>query len=100
MAVNPIFRSPFTDLTATLLVHETNKCTPLEMRLMSCYEAYGLDRGADKCRDLAEDFSECCTNFKQVMRVEEMQKERERQYKAGERSKEERYAKTPVLDTY
>lgn len=36
----------------------------------------------------------------QMLRVQAMKEERERQYKAGERSKEERYAKAPRIDAY
>jgi hypothetical protein len=35
-----------------------------------------------------------------MLRIEAMKKERERQYKAGERSKEEHYAKAPRIDAY
>lgn len=36
----------------------------------------------------------------QMLRIQAMKEERERQYKAGERSKEERYAKAPRIDAY
>jgi hypothetical protein len=36
----------------------------------------------------------------QMLRLAAMKKERERQYKAGERSKEDRYAEAPRIDAY
>jgi hypothetical protein len=36
----------------------------------------------------------------QMLRIQAMKKERERQYKAGERGKEEHYAKAPRIDAY
>ena len=36
----------------------------------------------------------------QILRIEAMKKERERQYKAGERSKEDHYAQAPRIDAY
>lgn len=39
-------------------------------------------------------------NMLQKLRVKAMMAERERQFRAGERSKEEHYAKTPTLDAY
>uniref|UniRef100_A0A7R9F154 NADH dehydrogenase [ubiquinone] iron-sulfur protein 5 n=1 Tax=Timema bartmani TaxID=61472 RepID=A0A7R9F154_9NEOP len=100
MSINPILRTPFTDITSTVLVHQKGKCTPLELRMLNCFEAYGIERGKTLCNDILEDFHECCTHKKQLQRTNAMQAERDRQYKAGERSKEDRYAKTPLLDTY
>lgn len=36
------------------------------MRVMNCLEAYGVDRGMTKCKDLIDDFKECSTLKKQV----------------------------------
>jgi NADH:ubiquinone oxidoreductase subunit 3 (subunit A) len=36
----------------------------------------------------------------QILRIRAMKEERERQYKAGERSKEEHYANAPRIDAY
>lgn len=36
----------------------------------------------------------------QILRMKAMKDERERQYKAGERSKEEHYAGAPRIDAY
>nr|CAD7198389.1 unnamed protein product [Timema douglasi] len=96
MSINPILRTPFTDITSTVLVHRKGKCTPLELRMLNCFEAYGIERGKTLCNDILEDFHECCTHKKQLQRTYAMQAERDRQYKAGERSKEDRYAKTPI----
>jgi hypothetical protein len=48
----------------------------------------------------------CCKGFTallsvlQMLRIAAMKEERERQYKAGERSKEEHYANAPRIDAY
>jgi NADH dehydrogenase (ubiquinone) Fe-S protein 5 len=42
------------------------------MRAMNCLEAYGVDRGMKKCKDLIDDFRECSTHKKQVNRLYEM----------------------------
>lgn len=36
------------------------------MRMMNCLEAYGVDRGANKCKDLMDDLQECSSLNKQV----------------------------------
>ncbi|XP_069681988.1 NADH dehydrogenase [ubiquinone] iron-sulfur protein 5 [Periplaneta americana] len=99
--VVPFFRSPFTDLTRDLVNHQLyGRCEEMEMRVMNCLEAYGADRGMKKCKDLIDDFQECSTRKKQMLRVAAMKEERERQYKAGERSKQDRYAEAPRIDAY
>lgn len=39
------------------------------MDMMECLEAYGLDRGKVKCRELVEDFQECVSEGKQYLRM-------------------------------
>jgi hypothetical protein len=36
------------------------------MRVMNCLEAYGVNRGMKKCKDLVDDFQECSLRKKQV----------------------------------
>jgi len=36
------------------------------MRVMNCLEAYGVNRGMKKCKDLVDDFRECSSRRKQV----------------------------------
>ena len=65
--VVPYFRSPFTDLTGSLINHQTyGRCEDFEMRMMNCLEAYGAERGRKKCKDLIDDFHECSSLKKQV----------------------------------
>lgn len=65
----PFFRSPFTDLTGSLVNHQQyDKCGNMEMQMMECMEAYGYERGKLKCKDLIEDFHECYTMRKQILR--------------------------------
>lgn len=65
--VVPFLRTPFTDLTGCLVNHQYyGRCEEMEMRLMNCLEAYGVDRGAKKCKDLMDDLYECSSRKKQV----------------------------------
>lgn len=97
----PAFRTPLTDLTGCIVSHQwDSKCAGFEMRAVDCLEAYGLNRGLEKCQDLLADFKECATREKQSSRYIAMRRERQRQYWMGERSKEERYAPPPRVDTY
>lgn len=68
--VTPFFRSPFTDLTGGLInAQHFHKCGELELRMMECLEAYGLNKGNIKCSDLIDDFHECYTMRKQMNRT-------------------------------
>ena len=72
----------------------------MELKALDCLEAYGLTRGVTKCEDLITDFQECSLRVKEVSRYVAMRSERERQYHAGERTKENRYAPPPKPDSY
>uniref|UniRef100_A0A023FMX2 Putative mitochondrial respiratory chain complex i n=1 Tax=Amblyomma cajennense TaxID=34607 RepID=A0A023FMX2_AMBCJ len=94
-----MFRTPFTDLVSSSVETEGyRKCHKLSMQLALCKEAYGLNRAPEKCKAEDEDFKECMFGFKQRMRVQLMQKERERQFKNGER--EQKYAEPATMDGY
>lgn len=65
----PFIRSPFTDLTAHLVNHQNNgRCADMEMKVMDCMEAYGVDKGTIKCDALIKDFQECTGMEKQLRR--------------------------------
>lgn len=67
--ISPFFRSPITDLTGGLISHQLfGRCAKQEMDMADCLEAYGLDRGFRKCRDIIGDFIECHTLSKQFRR--------------------------------
>uniref|UniRef100_A0A0K8TPV2 Putative ubiquinone oxidoreductase n=1 Tax=Tabanus bromius TaxID=304241 RepID=A0A0K8TPV2_TABBR len=101
MSLGPFFRSPFTDLTGCVINHQQyDKCGELEMDMMDCLEAYGLERGKRKCADLISDFQECVGMKKQLLRFHTMRMERHRQWFKGERSNEEHYAPPPRVDAY
>ncbi|XP_044265015.1 uncharacterized protein LOC123011577 [Tribolium madens] len=101
MSLSPAFKSPFTDLTGALLSHQWGgRCADMELRALDCLEAYGLDKGIKKCETLITDFQECALRTKELARYSAMKAERERQYKAGERTKEDRYAEPPRVDGY
>lgn len=69
MSLGPFFRSPFTDLTASMVnFQQYDKCGPMEMAAIDCLEAYGTIRGNEKCADLLADFKECAIMSKQVAR--------------------------------
>lgn len=69
--VNPVLRSPFTDLTGCLVNHQNHdKCGLIEMNMMDCLEAYGAERGKVKCKDLIDDYKECSLMIKQNLRLQ------------------------------
>lgn len=99
--LSPPLRTPFTDIPGAIISHQWfGACADMEMKTVDCFEAYGLGRGAEKCKDLLEDFRECATRQKQLDRYYAMRNERQRQYKAGERTAENRYAPSPKRDSY
>lgn len=99
--LSPPFRIPLTDLTGCVISHQWDgPCKDFEMRAVDCLEAYGLNRGLQKCKDLVEDFKECHTRTKRNARLNAMRIERQKQYWLGDRSKEERYATPPKPDAY
>lgn len=66
----PLFRTPFTDLTSGMInCQYFDRCGERELAMMECLEAYGVERGKKKCRDLIEDFQECFSLRKQMLRV-------------------------------
>ncbi|XP_018335700.1 NADH dehydrogenase [ubiquinone] iron-sulfur protein 5 [Agrilus planipennis] len=96
MSLSPFLRSPFTDLTPYMFTHQWyGRCANFEMKVINCLEAYGLDKGRIKCKDLISDFQECVGRHKEKARNLEMIRERIRQYKAGERTAENKYQKIP-----
>lgn len=67
--ISPFLRSPVTDITGGLVSHQLlGRCARQEMEMMDCIEAYGLDRGIQKCQSFIEDFKECHTLTKQFKR--------------------------------
>lgn len=70
MSLAPFLRTPLTDLTGAMVNHQHGSaCAPMEMRVMECLEAYGMERGVKnpRCKLLIEDFQECEGKMKQVM---------------------------------
>ncbi|XP_018579298.1 NADH dehydrogenase [ubiquinone] iron-sulfur protein 5 [Anoplophora glabripennis] len=101
MSLSPWLKSPFTDLTGAIVSHQWyGACADMEMKALDCLEAYGLDRGLKKCDPLIRDFTECALKIKQFKRMNAIRWERNRQYWAGERSKEDRWSKSPTHDSY
>ncbi|XP_066143968.1 uncharacterized protein ND-15 [Euwallacea fornicatus] len=97
--LTPYLKSPFTDFTGAVISSQwgDQPCRDMEMKALDCLEAYGIDRGITlkKCETLINDFRECSMKIKQKSRVQAMNAERMRQYKAGERTKENMYSKNP-----
>lgn len=100
--VAPLLRTPFTDMFGITFTAQwvEGLCADLEMQVVDCLDAYGLDRGIKKCDALIQDFKECATRDKQNKRTLAMVIERERQYWTGERTKENRYAVGPKSDSF
>lgn len=62
------FKTPFTDLTGTILTHQYfGRCQGIEMKAINCLEAYGKEKGLEACSDLLSDYEECNRRFKQVI---------------------------------
>lgn len=98
---DPWLKSFATDLTGDLFSTQYfGQCADLEMKLLNCLDAYGLNRGLKKCEDLMVDFKECVYKTKQLDRISAMRNERQRQWKNGERNNENRYAPGPQADSY
>lgn len=69
MPITPYLQTPFTDLTGSLINHQSyDKCGTMEMNMMECLEAYGAERGKKMCKDLIDDYNECFTMHKQMLR--------------------------------
>lgn len=69
MSLYPFLRSPFTDLTGFMFNAQQRPdslCAKIEMRFYDCLEAYGIDKGKEKCMDLAADMRECGLRGKEV----------------------------------
>ena len=63
----PLIRTPFTDVSATLLTSNRSKhCNEIELKLLYCMEAYGNPLGVEKCKALRQDLDECIFKLKQV----------------------------------
>lgn len=81
----PFFRSPFTDLTGGLVnAQHYDKCGPMELKMVECLEAYGIERGKVKCAELLDDYYECFTLRKQQLRTAAMRMERHKQWFKGD----------------
>ncbi|KAL1457042.1 hypothetical protein WDU94_001718 [Cyamophila willieti] len=97
----PAIRTPFTDMFPSSWSHQTfGRCKKFEDRFLQCSEAYGLKLSEQKCKDFVDDLVECNTRDKQAKRIKLMEKERERQIKAGERPKGKEYMEPPELNSY
>lgn len=99
MDFTPPFRIPVMDLTGCLLNFQSNRrCADFELRYFECMEAYGIPRGYKKCSDMFEDYRECHVQSKQRARIGAIKTERQRQYKAGNLSKQ--YSDPPKEDCF
>lgn len=95
----PLLKGPPTDLFHHVRgLQSMKECSQYELKYMECMEAYGYQRGKEKCRLILEDMYECAFKLKRLQRVYLMQGERLRQFKNGEREK--LYEETPPLDLY
>merc|ERR1712121_445802 len=101
--ISPMLRLPMSDafgITFFSMQEMETPCAHFELRWLECVESYGFHRGSKKCGDMLEDVIECKHNTKEFYRYNKMQEERTRQYRAGERTKENRYADPPKMDTF
>lgn len=58
-------------MTGGLVMHSNGegRCAAFEMKMMNCLEAYGEERGAEKCDLIIQDFQECVGMKKQNDRL-------------------------------
>lgn len=97
----PFIKTPFSDLLPAGYSHQTfGRCMKFEDHYLQCVEAYGQRLSETKCKDYKDDLYECNTLSKQIQRVTLMQRERERQIKAGEKPPGKEYLETPELHAY
>ncbi|XP_059472533.1 uncharacterized protein LOC132194943 [Neocloeon triangulifer] len=98
---HPFLRNPVSDITGYMLNAQHTKCAEFEMRMMECFEAYGVERGGKHphCQALAADFKECLTNDKAMRRFEAMWFERQKQYYLEGKLKDKHYAPAPKADS-
>lgn len=95
----PMMKTPMTDFAIQLTSLQYRKdCAPYEIMYLDCMEAYGHHQGQKKCRMILNDMHECVFKVKRMRRVVAMNKERERQFKNGERK--ERFPHEPPLDLF
>lgn len=95
----PMFKGPMTDIFLNVRNFQDHKeCAQYELKYIDCMEAYGYHRGKEKCRLILEDMYECILGIKRQRRVQDMQRERIRQFESGEREK--KFEDTPPLDLY
>lgn len=95
----PLMKTPFSDFLLHVRNLQCNKdCAGYELLYIDCMEAYGYHRGKEKCRLILKDMYECVYRIKRLRRVYNMQQERHRQYKNGERKEE--FAEAPPLDLF
>ncbi|GIY56321.1 complex I-15 kDa [Caerostris darwini] len=95
------FRSPFGDVIGLFANSQHYpRCRELELNVLDCTDVYGHKGLTKQCNLEYEDYLECLYNKKQKARVAAMQKERLRQYYAGERTKKDFYAEPPKLDSF
>jgi len=97
----PLLRSPLTDLTSGMInCQYFDKCGERELAMMECLEAYGHEKGKVKCKTIIEDYQECFSMRKQLLRADAMRMERHRQHLMGERTSANKYAAPPKDDAY
>ncbi|GAB6033023.1 NADH dehydrogenase [ubiquinone] iron-sulfur protein 5 [Chamberlinius hualienensis] len=93
-------RIPVTDIVGQTLTRQNpmDRCRDFELRVVECAEAYGTRLGVQRCRDYFDDLQECLMQRKQLLRIDAMEKERQRQYKSGERPV--KYLPDPKQDVF
>ena len=68
----PYIRTPISDMLGPVVSSQRKPCRDFELRLNKCKEAFGKTMGEKKCMDYLEDYNECCNQFKQVIKYDQM----------------------------
>jgi len=89
--VEPFYRGPTTHFMAQMVTMQMGRCGDFELKHQECLEAYGAHPASVPCSLYRDDLYECMYRSKQIARLNAMRDERQRQYKAGLRTKMDYY---------
>lgn len=84
----PIYRGPVSHFLGQMVTMQLGRCGDFDMKHQECLEAYGSHPASVPCSLYRDDLYECMYRSKQMARLNAMRDERQRQYKAGLRTKE------------
>jgi len=103
-SVQPMFKNFLTDMTSSLMTGQGQQCQDFEVNAMECIEYYGAHQGMEACKDWYEDYIECQSGAKQLLRQKAMFRKRHYEnhleYIQGKRTWDETYEPPPKSHGY